>query len=348
MSARLARTRPAAGILVLAALLSGATAPTEAASSAPARTYLILPFDDGAPDGSRDWMREAMALSLSEYFLGAGQQVVDRETRLGLADELGFPGGASLTLASSLRMGRTLRARNEEPRPDRLVVGRFSLDQGHLVLSARVLDLVGNRAAPWKEVEGGLTELIRMQRSLAQSLLRSDGLSGENLAAAADDAGSGSGFPLVAFENYARALIETDPGRQLGLFRRASEQSPGYPKACYQLGRLLARSGKRGEAETALRRASAEPVPYAAEYHALLGALYLAGGRLSEAEREVEKSFALRETAGGWILRAHIARASGRSDEARRALQRAEALDPGNPEIENLRKVLAKDESARP
>ncbi|MCI0657901.1 MAG: hypothetical protein L0170_12635, partial [Acidobacteria bacterium] len=68
-----------------------------------AHTYLILPFEDSAPDGSRDWLQEAMALSLADYFLGSGQRVVPREDRLSAMEEMELPSGAPLTLATSLR-----------------------------------------------------------------------------------------------------------------------------------------------------------------------------------------------------------------------------------------------------
>jgi tetratricopeptide (TPR) repeat protein len=144
----------------------------------------------------------------------------------------------------------------------------------------------------------------------------------------------------VAYENYVRALIEPDPARQRSFLRRALEQSPGYPKACFQLGRILSRAGKGREAEAVLKQASREPVPYAAEYHALLGILALDAGRLSEAESEAGKSLSLRDTAEVRVLRARIARANSDPEAARAELDRAALLDPENPDVDALRRQI--------
>ncbi len=326
--------------LTVAAALSGA------ASAAPllaaAHTYLILPFEDSAPERSRDWLREAMALSLADYFLGAGQHVVDREERLSAMEELDLPDSAPLTLATSLRLGRHFRSRDAGPVPDRLVVGKYSLEDGQISATARVLRLDANAAFPWKEESGNLQDLLHLQKSLAQALLRSDSVGTGNLASHSDDASAGRSFPLVAYENYIRGVIEPSPAKQLGYLNKAVELFPGYPKAGYQLARLLARSGKKKEAEDVLKGMAGEPSPYGAEYHAFKGGLHLDAGRLPEAETEAKQSLSIKETAAGHILMAKLA--VSRSDPARalRELDRAEALDPDDPDVDSLRRQIAK------
>lgn len=222
------------------------------------------------------------------------------------------------------------------------MVGHFSLDQGQITISSRVLDLDGNRASPWREQSGNLKDLLHLQRLLAQALLKSGGASGANLGAHSDDADAGHAFPLVAYENYIRGLIDSNSGRQQALLRKAIEQSPGYPKACYQLARILARAGKRAEAEGVLKSIGGEPDPYRAEYHALLGTLHLDAGRLSEAESEAQASLAVRDTAVVRVLRARIARAHGDPAHALEELAKAEALDPENPDLDSLKRQFEK------
>ena len=332
--------RWAARSLAALALLMACVMPVRGESRS--HGYLFLPFEDRAPDPSRDWMQEAMAISLGEYFLAAAQEVIARDDRLMAMDELSVPSGAPLTLATSIKLGRHFAAGGDGPGADRLVVGRFTLDQGQIVVSARVLDLDSNRAGSWKQEEGSLKDLLKIQRALAHALLRGDGFSGNNLAAASDDTGAGHSFPLVAYESCIRGLIEVSPGRQQSLFRKALEQSPGYPKASFHLGRILARGGKSQEAEAVLRKASAEPVPYIAEYHSLLGILALDAGRLSDAEAEAQKSLALKDTAEVRILRARIARAHDDPETARAELDRAAALDPDNPDVDTVRRQIEK------
>jgi len=335
--------RPAAARRVFRCLALSAFLFLPASAGDAAHTYLILPFEDSAPDGSRDWLQEAMVVSLSDYFIGAGQHVVDRDDRLLAMDEMNLPPGAPLTLATSLRLGKNLRSRDEGPAPDRLVVGRFSLTEGQMTLSARLLRLDANAAAPWKEESGNLKDLLQIQKSLAHALLHADGIGTGNLASQSDDAGAGHAFPLVAYESYIRGLIDPQAARQITYLRKAVEQSPGYPKACYQLARVLVRSGKRGEADSVLKGAAGDPAPYAAEYHALKGSLDLDGGRISEAEAEARQSMGIKDTSGVHVLLARIARAQADPVRARQELDKAEALDPDNPDVEPLRHQLAKE-----
>jgi len=335
--------RPRRGLAALAILWLAFSTHARAKSEPRAPfTYLILPFEDSAPDPAREWLREGMALSLGEYLAGAGQQVVDREDRNLAMEEMSLPSGAPLTLATSIRLGRLLRSDPDPPNPDRLVVGRYTVDQGRLTLSARSLDLTADRAGPWKEREGSLTDLLQIQREVAANLLRGDGISFERLSGKGDEAGAEQSFPLLAYENYIRGLIDSDPGRQQSFLRKAIQESPGYPKASFQLARLLARAGKPAEAETVLARILREPVPYRAEYHSLLGSLALGAGKLSEAEEEARTSLALRETAEARLLMARIAQARGNLEEARRELERAQSLDPDGPEVEAIRKLLGR------
>jgi len=336
--------RPRGRALWLAVCFLAATA---GAFAEPAHTYLILPFEDSAPDGSRDWLQEAMALSLADYFLGASQRVVAREDRLSAMEELELPPGAPLTLATSLRLGRHFRSGEEGLVPDRLVVGKFSLDNGQLAMAARVLRLDANSAAPWREESGSLKDLLRMQKSLAHALLRSDGASASKLASHADNADSGAAFPLVAYESYIRGLIDPSAAKQVSYLRKAMEQSPGYPKASFQLARILAHSGKREEAEGVLKGIAGDPDPYSAEYHSLKGSLDLDAGRLSEAEAQARLSLAARETSEVHVLLARIARAQADPARALQELNRAEALDPDNPDIVPVRRQIQKEAPPR-
>ena len=331
--------------LALAAVLGGAA--SAAGPLAATHTYLILPFEDSAPDRSRDWMREAMALSLADFFVGAGQHVVDRDERLSAMEELDLPTAAPLTLATSLRLGRHFRSRDGGPVPDRLVVGKYSLEDGQISATARVLRLDANAAFPWKEESGNLQDLLHLQKSLAQALLRSDSVGTGNLGSNSDDASAGRNFPLMAYENYIRGMIESSPAKQLGYLNKAVELFPGYPKAGYQLARLLSRSGKKKEAEDVLKGMAGEPAPYGAEYHAFKGGLELDAGRQAEAEAEAKQSLSIKETAAGRILAARLALSHSDPAKALRELDRAEELDPDDPDVDSLRRQIPKNPSPK-
>jgi tetratricopeptide (TPR) repeat protein len=337
------RRIPVGALVALSAVLSA----PPAAGAEGARTFLILPFEDSASDPAREWLREGMAISLGDYLLAAGQQVVPREERLLAAEELGLPSGAPLTHATAIKIGRHLRSRGDGTLPDRLILGKFTLDDGALSLSGRVLDLTANRAGPWKQEAGNLKDLLRIQRQLAVSLLRSEGIPSSNLFPASDDARAGNAFPLVAYESYIRAILLPEPRDQMALLRKATQQSPGYPKAVFQLARILGRAGRTREAEAALKGIAGRPDPYGAEYHTLRGQLALDAGRASEAEEQGRTSLALKETAEARILLARVERTRGNLDRAREELDRAAALDPAHPDLDPLRRALEKETAAR-
>ena len=153
-------------ILLLATVPAGV--PLLAADTpAPAHTYLILPFENTAEDRSLDWLSTGLAHALGEYLLGFGQQVMDDEDRSVLLEGSGIPAGAPLALASALELGRKTLQRAGGPRSDRLVLGRFNLDQGDFTLAARVIDIRQEKARPWVQRTGRLKDLLEVQRDLA-------------------------------------------------------------------------------------------------------------------------------------------------------------------------------------
>lgn len=321
-------------VLPLLLVLSGLGSTTGADPSP--RTYLVLPFEEEkTPDPARYWMREAMALSLGDYLIAAGQRVVDRGERLLTMEGLGLPNGAALSLATSIRLGHILQEANGT-QPDRLIVGRISLVDGQIELSARVLDLTENQATPWRRHKGKLQDLLRVQEALARSLLKEEGLKAVDWELVSDDAEAGHDFPLLAYENYVRALITLDAEERHSLLLKATQQFPGYPKASFRLGELLFRQGNTSGAAVALGRIKGEPHPYSAEYHALLGQLALGKKRIEVAEAEAVKSMAARETPEGRILMALLERAKGNLEASRREMDRARELDPKHPDLEPL------------
>ena len=130
-------------------LASLAALPAAGAVTEKPHAYLIMPFENTAEDRSLDWVSTGLAYSLGEYFLAFGQQVMDAEERSVLLEGSGIPAGAPLALASALELGRKTMARTGGLRIDRLILGRFNLDNGDIVLAARVIDLRQEKARPW-------------------------------------------------------------------------------------------------------------------------------------------------------------------------------------------------------
>ncbi len=330
--------KPATLLCLLAALPTG-QALLAAEAGAPAHAYLIMPFENTAEDRSLDWLSTGLAHSLGEYLLGFGQQVMDEEERSVLLEGSGIPPGAPLALASSLELGRKTLARPGGPRVDRLVLGRFNVDNGEITLAARVIDLQREKARPWVSRSGRLTDLLEANRDLAIALARD-----EKIAVPAGRADllrkQSEDVPLLAFETYCRAVAETDSKRRLQLLRKALQQYPGYPKAAYQAGSLLVREERWEEAMTVLGKASSDPFPYESDFHLLNALVALRRKDPQAAMNEARRALSVADTARGHLLLGRALQASGDSKAALAELEKARTVDPSDSEIEELRRAL--------
>ncbi len=302
------------------------------------RVYAVLPFENIAEDASLTWLSSGLALAIGESARGWGARVMDPDERDVFLEANGLPAGATLTLASMIDLGRKMRHRPANVRPDRIVLGRFDVIEGRILIEARTLDLVAERARPWIKRSGRLRDLLSLQRDLAVAIATD-----EKVRVAATDPWNDrqiATLPLLAFETYCRAMTEPDTRRRLLLLRRASEEHPGYGAALFQAAALLAREERWSEAGALLAQAKEPPHPYETE------ALILSAGiALQRRDYDGAAAAARRALQNGGPARAHLvlARAlAGLGDEAgaAAALDQARSADPTDPEIEEVRRAL--------
>lgn len=321
-------------------------APATAASGASAHAYLIMPFENTAEDPALDWLSPGLAHSLGEYLLGFGQQVMDPEERTVLLEGSGIPPGAPLALASALELGRRTLARPTGLRVDRLVLGRFNVDQGDITVAARVIDLKREKARAWQSRSGRLKDLLQLGRDLAVAMARDEKIAitdgrEEFLRKHTED------VPLLAFETYCRAVCESDSKERLRLLRKALQQYPGYPRAAYQAGALLAREERWEDAAAVLGKASSDPFPYESDYHLLNAQVALGRKDPQAAIAEARRALAIAETARGHLLLGRALQASGDSPAALAELEKAKSADPTDAEIEEVRRTIERVKNPR-
>jgi tetratricopeptide (TPR) repeat protein len=321
---------------------AGHTAGAKEAGTATA--FLVLPFENVAEDPSLGWLSTGLALHTAEHMRGEGCAVVDDEDRAVLLEGIGIPAGAPLTLASALELGRKMRSRPVGVRPDRLVLGRFNVQEGELTLSARVIDLATEGAHPWISRQGRLKDLIEVHTSLAQALARDSGAHGR----AARNRGKDPDPPLLAFETYCRGMAETDSKKRLALLRQALQEYPGYPVAAYQAALLLARGEKWDEAAETLKKATSDAHPYEAEFHLLAAMVAMQRQDSPRAAEEARRSIDYAESARAHVVLGRARLAQGDREGARAELERAQALDPAEPDLEDLRRLLKQAEGRQP
>lgn len=323
-------TRPALPIALAVVALSAAT---PAAAAAPPPAFLIMPFENTGEDPGLAWLANGLALHTGEHLRGRGAALVEEEERAALLEGQGIPSGAALTLASALEMGRTMRARPGGVRPDRLILGRYSVQEGSLTLSVRVIDLATERARPWITREARLKDLLDAHASLVDALARDAGLKGHGDGGVVEP-------PLIAFESYCRALAETDMRKRLALLKRSLQEWPGYPLAAYQAALVQARSEQWKEAGETLASATSAPHPYVADFHLLAASVAIETKDPAAAARSARKAIGIADSARGHALLGRALSASGDRAGAEAELARAAAIDPAEPEIEELRRAL--------
>jgi hypothetical protein len=337
--------RPARAALAIALVL-GAPLTVRAADADPAtlagHTYLILPFENVAEEPSLGWLSTGLSLSLGEYLVGFGAVTVDDEERAVLLEGNGVPTGAPLALASVLELGRKMRARPGGVRPDRVVLGRFNVQEGALTLHARSFDLVAEKGRAWTVRSGRLRDLLEVQQEIALALAREEGLRVPPRSETVER--HLGGLPLLAFETYCRAMATTDSKKRLQLLKRAVEEFPGYPKAAYQAAALLAKEERWGEAGAMLGRAAWHPHPYAADAHLLAAAVALHRRDARTAAQEARLALQSADTARGHLLLGRALLALGERDEALAAWRKAREADPSDPEIGDLGRALGEDQ----
>jgi tetratricopeptide (TPR) repeat protein len=327
-----------AGLILL--FVTAGAVPARADASAH-HIYLLMPFANVAEDPSLDWLSTGLALSLGEFLRGAGAQVIDDEMRAALLEAHGIPPGADLTLASILQLGRTMRTRSAGPQPDHTLVGTFNITDGELTLRARWIHLQREYAGPWHQQEGRLGDLLEVHARLARDLAEEIELprpARDEQRAGAEAFGDP---PLLAFESYCRGMAETDTKERLKLLRQAVNEFPGYHRAAYQAAALLAKTARWNDAALMLDKAAADPHPYRYDYFMLKAIIAMEQHRPEIAAQAALDASEVHDTADAQILLCRARLAGGDRAAARAAFDRAAAINPDNPELDNLRAALS-------
>jgi len=214
---------------------------------------LVLPFDNQSPaaapvtaqpgakpgqqanpQGSLDWVREAIPEILNSRFTSAGLAPLSREDRLYALDHLGLPEGFQPSRATALRLAQTLDA-------NAIIFGSYSVTGTTLTLKAHVVDVGKLTLSPEVTQSGEISKLIPLINSLAWQLTRRLDPTfnvGEETFRAAD-----SRLRLDAFEQYIRGVSERDPSdhdrtEQMRHLKKATDLSPDFTAAWLATARL--------------------------------------------------------------------------------------------------------------
>jgi tetratricopeptide (TPR) repeat protein len=231
----------------LACLLAIAvTAPVAAGTQVPpGAAILVLPFDNPTQEARLIWMREGAAILLSEMLSASGENAIDREERLEAFDRLQLPAAATLSRASTIKVGQAMLATI-------VIGGTVAMEGDQLIARARAVRLDTGRLLPEVEARGAVTDLFAVFGHLAQKLR------------ALPDAPP----PLVSdrlpptpqvFELYVKGLVAETPSTALAFLEQALKASPSFDPARLAIWDLQSEASEHDKAldvVTAIRPSS--------------------------------------------------------------------------------------------
>jgi tetratricopeptide (TPR) repeat protein len=174
---------------------------------------VVVPFDNPAQEPRLAWMREGAAILLTDALAASGAPIIAREERLQAFDRLQLPPHATLSRASTIRVGHALAAAA-------VVSGTLQTQDDQLIVRARVVRIDTGRMLPEVEASGPLPEMFTVFATLAQRIHGGQ-------AAALNDRLAPA--PQV-FELYVKGLVAETPSTALAFLEQALKAAPGYDR----------------------------------------------------------------------------------------------------------------------
>jgi tetratricopeptide (TPR) repeat protein len=167
-----------------------------------------------------------VAVLLADLLDAAGYEVVERDARVAAFDRLQLPVTATLSRASTVRVGQAVGA-------TAVVFGRLDDAGDEVTVTARLIRLDRGTLLPDVVERGAATTLFAMASQVAARLL--------------DTSGSVSGWQpppsLGAFELYTRGLVSDVPSTARSFFDQALKAAPEYDAVRLALWQLHTEQG---------------------------------------------------------------------------------------------------------
>jgi tetratricopeptide (TPR) repeat protein/TolB-like protein len=204
------RQRLIVRVILLVAVVASIPRPA-AAQLAPGAVVVVLPFENPQADPRLLWLREGIAALLSDAIDAAGIDVVVRDERVAAFERLQLPVGATLSRASTVKVGQAVGA-------SAMVVGRIELANDQLAVTARVVRLDSGRLSPDTLERAPLPQLFGLASALAGKLVGTGGA-----IAAWQPPPS-----LAAFELFSQGLVAETPSAERAYFEQALKAAPDY------------------------------------------------------------------------------------------------------------------------
>ncbi len=200
----------------------------------------VLPFENNSSKPGVDWIGASFPDIIDQRLGSAGFLTIRREDRRYAMEHLGLPVDFHPTQATTYRIAQTLDA-------DYVVFGTYTVANGQITATARVLVMNGPHMDSVLEEQGNLDQLINIEDELAWKIAvhidPSLNLDKQTFLAASRD------LRLDAFENYIRGEIEPGVEERIGHLTKAVQISPNYVQAWFALGKAYFANQQYEEAE---------------------------------------------------------------------------------------------------
>lgn len=276
---------------------------------------IVFPLD-GTPDEALDWLREAVAISLSDQLRTRELNTMDYRERVRLIESLDLPAGIQLSRGSMIRAAQQANA-------DFAVLGSYSGTDQNLKIAIRVLEIKTLKLSGEIAANGSLSSLPQLENELAWLILSHNGL----------EAGQSREefhkrvrkIPNTAFAAYVRSLSASSEKEEIELLRKALREFGEFPQAQVRLAGIYFE--KRDCAST-LRYLPPPGSGTGGEF--MRGTCYVQGNQPAQAVEALSEA-ARKSRASGTLSNLGVAHLrTGDTEQALKHLLEAHGLDPEN------------------
>jgi tetratricopeptide (TPR) repeat protein len=207
--------------------------PAVAQPAATAGRTLVVPFENVKREGRYYWLSEAAAVLVTWDLEAAGAGPISRDERLKAFERLQVPPVASLTVATTIRLGQLIGA-------GRVLLGTFAVENEQVTVTSRVIELDSGRMRPDVVETGRLDDLVAVFERVSRALVPPGVSAPERF-----DVEHGS--PQV-FESYVKGLLAETVAARVHYLEAALKLSPQFAPAHLALWQAYTAQGDYAKA----------------------------------------------------------------------------------------------------
>ncbi len=201
---------------------------------------IVFPLENASHIESLAWLREGVALSISEQIDCCGVEPVSREERIGLVESLDLPPSAQLSRASMIRVAQKASA-------DWIILGAFAGGEQNLRITVRVLNIKSMKLSGVIAANGPLSAMPQMENELSWLILKNSGF--EKIFSRETFGQRMRKVPNEAYSMFVQSFEQQNEKDKLRLLLKAVEVYRHFPAAQLEIGRYYFH---RGDCDRAL------------------------------------------------------------------------------------------------